>query len=134
MSNEEEIIELNEDGVFEIPSESIKQKEIDTIDYENFDWKSLDKNEDSKLAFNNLKVNEFIHYSDSNSKKHKIILRISSVLKKIYAADNFFQLEFEDNNSFQLPFPSYIKINKDSITCKQHDEYVLVEFNKEEEK
>lgn len=120
-----EILEVGEDGSFDTPSvEERKKVETQALDYSNFDWSGILK-EDNLEILEKLLVGEYAVYQTSEEEIW-IIARVDQdgqvqVLRK----NNAFQLRF-NNKKMNIELPMNLNITGKSISSKQWNGYITI--------
>lgn len=131
MTEDYEVIEIGEDGAFDIPTPSkSKQQIVEEIDYHSAEWQQKVAQEDNRELLEALQPGDFSLYQSDNS--FWIIFRLPE-------NDELDQLLLEDNNefviktkageSFKSNIDSGIKVDRDSIRCKCWKDYVTLTFS-----
>ena len=128
MTTEIEILELGDDGTFDISSTvEIQQQKSEAIDYATYDWSKAEKTENLNLV-KSLKENEYAVYESPDRKSLWIITKLEqgSRLKELQLSDDEKQLQFVADNNKKLMIDLSRPILKNSITCKVFNEAITL--------
>jgi hypothetical protein len=120
MSRDDEIIELGEDGTFDITTTvSVKQATTEQIDYNTYDWSRVE-NLDKLELVKELLPNEYAVYQKENGKVLWVILMLAEgdKLKEVVYRKNRLHVMLASDQKFDVELPENCNIEPTSIRCK----------------
>eukprot|EP01039_Chlorochromonas_danica_P006561 gene6561-7240_t len=144
--SDEDIIELGEDGAFEISStKSVKQAEILHVDYESYDWEGAAHQQEMEGHLQALQPGEYAIYR--HEKTFIVIFRLSAgqqvgkvsyttkelrvELEKRKEQDKQQSHEEDHPSTVRVPLPDDVEIVEQSLQCKYYEDIVTIKFEGE---
>jgi len=133
MSRESEILEVGDDGSFDISTtESVKQHhQIQHVDYDNYDWSQFNK-------LNNIESIEALHESEYALYKSKdlsywVVFKspADDTIKELLVSKKFIKISTTEGKYFDIPVPATVVIDIKSVKSKQYQNYLTVTFEEE---
>lgn len=128
MQEDCEIVEVGDDGSFDVSSNSkpVKQQKAQYIDYENYDWSKAFVLDNLDII-DELKPNEFNIFEYSG--KYWLIARLSELNQQgleVLRKDNLIKLR--SSLDWNIELPKEIGADKQVTECKVHNNIVTVTF------
>lgn len=144
--SDEDIIELGEDGAFEISStKSVKQAEILHVDYESYDWEAAAHQEAMEGHLQSLQPGEYAIYR--HEKTFIVIFRLPTGqhVGKVSYTTKELRVEMEKRkeqeqqqnheedrpSTVRVPLPEDLEIVEQSLQCKYYEDIVTIKFEGE---
>jgi hypothetical protein len=126
MANEDGVIELGDDGAFDVssPSKTVKQPVVQNIDYANFDW-SASIRDDNLDILQSLKPYEYAFFKAQE--KVWLIAKLPNHVQSLKIAVYETKLELlTDTTKFDIQVPSEVQILNKSIVSKHSNDFVTI--------
>lgn len=124
----DDIIELGEDGSFDISTTPVKQQAVQHLDYEQFDWEKAAQETNSSVI-SSLTANEYAVYRDES--KFVIILRLpegTSMKEVVYTSSELtVRLQGQDG-PVRIDLPDNVEIQENSLESKHFKDLVTIRF------
>lgn len=125
MSRKVEVLEVGEDGSFDTSRAStIKKTEVQPLDYSNFDWGSILK-EDNMEILEKLNAGEYAVYSSDKGKIWVIAKLESDEETQLFQKENKFQLRSAEKK-LDITLPSDVITTGKTISSKQWNGVVTI--------
>jgi UDP-N-acetylmuramyl pentapeptide synthase len=131
MSEDYEVIEIGEDGAFDIPTtSSVKQPVVEEIDYSSQEWQHKVAVEENKELLQALKPSEFAVYQNESNFWVIFRMEVNDELEDLLLEDNNeFVLKTTSEKQLKFPIDNEIKVDRETIRCKCWKEYVTISFS-----
>jgi UDP-N-acetylmuramyl pentapeptide synthase len=131
MSEDYEVIEIGEDGAFDIPTTtSVKQPVVEEIDYSSQEWQHKAAVEENKELLQALKPSEFAVYQNESNFWVIFRMEVNDELEDLLLEENNeFVLKTTSEKQLKFPIDNEIKVDRETIRCKCWKEYVTISFS-----
>ena len=128
--SDDDIIEIGEDGSFDIkPSAPVKQPARKEIDYSNYDWTQLEKQQNLDLL-QSLQANEYALYKKEDGLYWLIFKLHREVgVSEVLLAGNEIRLILSTEQKVDIELPKNVQINANSAQSKHFKDYVTIQFH-----
>jgi hypothetical protein len=128
MSREAEIIEIGDDGSFDISTKTVKQQKVADVDYESFDLSAFHKLSNSELV-EALKDSEYALFKTKNDLYWLIVKLVSGdSVEQLLASTKAIKINTTQQKHFDVPLPENVTIDVKTVKCNQCKELVTVSF------
>lgn len=132
MSRDDDVIELGDDGCFEISgTHSVKQQVVEQIDYDSFNWSRVAIEEEAGAAtgaLESLRPGEYAIYKDSQT--FTVVLRMppGDALANVSYGGTELLVNKEQGDPIKVPLPDHVTIADNTLQCKHCGDLVSIRF------
>ncbi|RYY83281.1 hypothetical protein EON63_11600 [archaeon] len=121
-----DIIELGEDGSFDISTSSVKQPRVEDVDYMSYDWEKAEVEQRVSLL-ESLKSSEFATYRDGN--EYVIVIRMddSDGVQSVSYDDQYVYVQ-NGGGMIKVAVPDKVRVAKETMQCKYYQDFVTIKF------
>eukprot|EP01031_Cornospumella_fuschlensis_P031149 gene31149-37646_t len=122
-----EVIELGEDGSFDISTSPVKQPRVEDVDYMSYDWEKAETEERVSLI-ESLKANEFATYRDGNNFVMVVRLSGDDKVQSVGHNDKNVFVHTTAGSLVKVPLPDDVAVEEDTMQCKYYQDFVTLQF------